>query len=233
MVVECAIRVELEPLGLVPDDLCHILGHQRIETHDHFLVGALFRNQVPGIAKIAIHTEPLRDLIVIVEGFQLANPTDVKGSRVTMKRRPADHIPASPAEQEPVGLQSCADFAVFAEARIGDPHTSTLANCREQLFIHRLLAGEAIRRGKLNRDRLTRQSEVLSQAVGKVAGQFEGRAAGRFEKGQLGSASYIVAEDQQGQGFLLREVRRRQKVGPRNAIPLLYFIVQQRYADLS
>ena len=64
-----------------------------------------FGNHVPGVAEIAIDGEAARDLELVVQRLDLEDAAEVEGPLGPVQRRPAHHVPASPAEEQPVGAQ--------------------------------------------------------------------------------------------------------------------------------
>jgi len=236
--IERAVVVEPEPLCLVPSDLGHVLRDQRAETDDDFLVRARLGDHLPGVAEIPLDGKAPRDLVAIVEQFEVANPSHVERPRAAVERRTADHVPAPAVEEQAVGVQPGGDF-VFDGAAVADPYAAELGDGLQQLVVKRLLPVERIARRHPHRDGLAGCPQPLAEPIGEVAGQLQGGTSGRLEKGELRGTDrrlvlpQVVTEDDQGQHLFGGEVRRREKIGAGNVIALLLIVVDQRHPRLA
>lgn len=231
--IQRAVVVQHGLLCLVPLDFGHVLGDLRRKTNDHLLVGAWLGNQMPRIAEVAAERETAGNFERIVEQFQFDDPSDVEGSYRTVNRRTADHVPTASTEQEPIGRKFGSNELPFSETVVANPHGPLTRRGLEKLFVDRLLAVQRVARRHPNLHVAGCGLQVVAEPPRKAAVELRGGLPGRGEEGHLGVVAQILAQHDQREGFLGREIRRRKKRRPRDAVTLQSLVVEQRNARLA
>lgn len=157
----------------------------------------------------------------------------MEGPRGAMQRGPSNQIPATPAEEELIGVDQAGAFFAVQWTAITNSYASPLGNGFHQLIEHRLVPQQTVAGRHNHLQGFALGAQLLAQAFGEATGEFQDGASGRFEEGQLRAAAQVAAQHDQRQGFLRREVGGREEVGFGDVIALLAVVVLQRDARLS
>jgi len=187
---------------------------------------------MPGVSQVSLQRKPAGNLVVLVEQFDLRDASQVEGPDRAMQRRTPDHIPASPAEQQPIWTELGADQFALAYTLVFDAHRAPLGKRLEKLLVDRRAAGQRIGRRGLDLHRTGHPLQLLAQMGRQTRLQFQRRPMRRFQERQCPAVAQLVAQHNQGECLVGREIRRRQEIGAGNAIALVLFVEDQRHARL-
>ena len=188
---------------------------------------------MPRVAEIPLDTESFGKGKGRAVRASAEDPCYIESSGLSVNGRSPDDVPTASTKQQPIRTKQGVDHLFFGEAVVANSERQLGIDRSKYLLKHLFAVDQRVGRRHLDMHRPRNIAEILANGNRQRAFQLERRRASISQQRQTVLVAKFLAQNDQGQGLLRREIRRREEAIARQAKDLIVEVELNRNPRLA